>query len=89
MYKAWIRPILERDDFTCCKCGSVGGRLEVHHISPTFQNIVEKILNGRIMDLLSYEEFERVNDQIIEEHKNAIGITYCVSCHKKVDFQRH
>ena len=31
-YEAWRKAVFERDDFTCCKCGDFGGKLEAHHI---------------------------------------------------------
>jgi len=31
LWKPWIFPILQRDNFTCSRCGVRGGRLEVHH----------------------------------------------------------
>jgi hypothetical protein len=31
-YKEWRLKIYSRDNFTCCSCGSVGGRLNAHHI---------------------------------------------------------
>jgi hypothetical protein len=31
-YKEWRLKVYSRDNFTCCSCGSVGGRLNAHHI---------------------------------------------------------
>lgn len=88
LYPVWIRPILERDNFTCSRCMTKGGRLEVHHIDPTFREIVEEVLNGRLLSKLKYDEFEEVSRLVLEKHANAIGITYCINCHKDVDEQR-
>lgn len=88
LYPVWTRPILERDNFTCLRCGTKGGRLEVHHVEPFFDAIVDKVLNGREMHLLSEEEFEIVVLDVLECHKSAIGATYCVGCHKVVDKRR-
>ena len=88
LYKPWVRPILERDKFTCCKCGKVGGRLEVHHIQPSFQSLVEIALDGRKIFELNEYDFEQLIIDVIERHKNVMGITYCVSCHRKVDPKR-
>jgi len=30
--RCWVKSVLERDNFTCQKCGQRGGNLEVHHI---------------------------------------------------------
>jgi len=32
-YKLWRKTILERDNFTCQKCGKKGGKLIAHHIN--------------------------------------------------------
>jgi len=89
LYKPWIRPILERDNFTCSKCNKRGGRLEVHHVNPTFREIVDLVLQNRKMDELSNKEFAVVSDEIVDIHKKCVGITYCVACHKQVDRLRH
>lgn len=88
LYPIWVKPILERDNFTCTRCGKKGGRLEVHHIEPTFKEIVEEVLNGKILHELEYEEFEKVSKDVLKNHANAIGITYCVKCHKDIDDKR-
>ena len=31
-YKIWRREVFERDEWTCCECHSIGGRLRAHHI---------------------------------------------------------
>lgn len=85
LYSPWIFPILERDNFSCCNCGKKGGRLEVHHISPTFKEILEKVLHGRDLKNLTDEDFEVLINEVIEAHKDCAGITYCKACHKEID----
>lgn len=36
-YKPFVLAVLKRDNFTCQKCGTVGGRLHVHHLD-NFKN---------------------------------------------------
>jgi hypothetical protein len=31
-YRQWRRSVFERDEYTCLKCGQVGGELNAHHI---------------------------------------------------------
>ena len=33
-YTKWRMAVFQRDDFTCACCGTVGGRLNAHHIVP-------------------------------------------------------
>jgi len=45
-YMEWRKKIYERDDFTCQKCGEVGGNLNAHHIKswakhPDLRYIIE------------------------------------------------
>jgi len=87
LYPTWIRPILERDDFTCCRCKKRGGRLEVHHVDPSFQDIVEKHLNGKKLVNLTESEFSQFSDEIVKLHKNVVGITYCRKCHLQVEHE--
>lgn len=89
LYNIWVRPILERDNYTCSKCRIYGKKLEVHHIVP-FRFILEKILNGRILKELSNFDFEILSNEIERIHKeeNIEGITFCVKCHIEEDERR-
>lgn len=88
LYKYWNKPILERDGYACCLCGKKGGRLEVHHVSSPFRELLKDCLNGKNLSLISESEFETIITQMIEKHKTVTGITYCKPCHKKVDVYR-
>ncbi len=90
LYLIWTKPILIRDNFTCCKCGKTKCRLEVHHIKPTFREILNMYLAEKDINNLSYEEFEILSTKIEKFHQDGmvLGITYCVNCHKEVDSRR-
>jgi hypothetical protein len=89
LYKPWIFPIMERDNFSCVFCKKKGCGLEVHHVSPSFNDIIESVLDGRKMKDISPEEFENVSNIVIEKHKDAKGVTCCVDCHRVIDKKRH
>jgi hypothetical protein len=88
LYRPWIRPIMERDGFSCTRCGNHGGKLEVHHCGKKFEEIVEEVLAGRKMNDLTDVEFELVSGAVIESHKRCEGKTYCPRCHGIIDPQR-
>jgi len=89
LYPVWTKPILIRDGFKCVMCGEKKRRLEVHHLTRSFNDVVLQYLNGRKMCDLTYKEFKFVSNAVIEEHKNIDGITCCVDCHKDIDPHRH
>ena len=90
--KPWIKAVLERDNYTCTKCKTVGGYLHVHHIR-VLRDIIHKILTEndvkdinelKIENVVKYEE---VMQKIRDEHKMSDGITLCKKCHGIVDSQ--
>ena len=88
LYISWKRPILERDDFKCQKCGS-RKNLEVHHLSP-FRDILRDVSKKLNLNLSKYNEWsvEELNlfrEEIIKEHKLEDGITLCKLCHMEED----
>lgn len=87
LYVAWTRPILMRDGFRCVLCGS-NKKLEVHHLSETFKDILQKFLNGALIKDISEEEFNSLSDSVVEYHKMVEGITVCIDCHRTIDPQR-
>ncbi|GHV51288.1 hypothetical protein FACS1894216_05050 [Synergistales bacterium] len=38
-YKIWRRRVLRRDNYTCVKCGKIGGELNAHHIERFRNNV--------------------------------------------------
>ena len=87
LYRKWILPILERDDFTCQGCGASNCRLEVHHTEDKFRDILAEALEGRAINELSEDAFEEVIQRVVNLHvnKGIKGITYCKKCHKAYD----
>lgn len=72
-YKKWREEILERDDYTCQKCGKKGnGDLHVDHIVP----LAELLAVFKISSIKEAHNCKQVWDI-----KN--GRTLCVECHKK------
>jgi len=50
-YNEWRRKIFIRDNFTCLKCGQIGGYLEVHHKKSFYKFIEEIKINLPLLDL--------------------------------------
>lgn len=50
-YKKWRESVMKRDNYTCQKCGQIGGKLEVDHIKPFayFKELRFDINNGRTL----------------------------------------
>lgn len=86
--KSWTQPILNRDNYQCVLCGVKHCRLEVHHLSKTFKELISENLNGLHINELNDDEFDKFSLLIEELHNNIEGITVCVPCHKKIDDQR-
>jgi hypothetical protein len=60
-YKAWVRAVYERDNFTCQKTQQKGGKLVAHHIN-NFSSHPElrfAIDNGITLSKESHEEFHK------------------------------
>ncbi len=71
-YMEWRKKVLERDNFQCVNCG-VGGNLEIHHILPFKDIVIEYSLKTTK---------DAVNCSILWGIDN--GIALCNSCHRKV-----
>ena len=67
-YKLWHKSNLERDYFTCQRCGEHGGTLRVHHINnfADFPELRLAINNG----ITFCEKCHRLFHQIYREHNN-------------------
>jgi len=69
-YKEWTKLVMQRDNYTCQKCGQRGGYLEAHHPKP-FAVIIKE--NGiRTLE-------QALNCQALWELDN--GETVCYGCH--------
>lgn len=61
-YKLWHKEVLERDHFTCIKCGDDrGGNLEAHHIESYANNkgLRTTVLNGATLCVPCHKDFHR------------------------------
>jgi len=67
----WKKAVLERDDYTCQKCGKRGGKLNADHIEE-FSTIRDK------HSIKNYDQAKKCNE--IWEIDN--GQTLCVPCHQ-------
>lgn len=72
---AWVRPIMERDNFRCKWCGETR-KIVVHHIR-AFSEIVKYVEDNLPSDVT---EEERI-DALVKEHRLEDGITLCKKCH--------
>jgi len=77
-YKQWRQDIFIRDDFTCQKCGQVGGELEAHHIK-SFSKLIQEV--KKYLPLLSLYEGAMIYTPLWNL-KN--GITLCKKCHRRI-----
>jgi 5-methylcytosine-specific restriction endonuclease McrA len=76
VYKEWYKACLERDNYTCQRCGSKEN-LEVHH----------KISVRKIIKDNNIKDSKMALD-VPELWMLEIGITYCFNCHCFVDRAR-
>ena len=81
-YKQWRQNVFIRDDFTCQKCGQIGGNLEAHHKKP-FHKLIEEV--KKYLPLLDLYEGAMVYTPLWDIDN---GITLCEECHKKIDTRR-
>ncbi len=88
LYSSWVKPNLVRANFCCEVCSATKVTLEVHHHSVSFADSLMGILNGRILKELSDDEFEIVILDMIENHRQIVGMVVCVPCHKTIDAKR-
>lgn len=93
LYSRWIKPVLERDNFTCTKCGSKTN-LQVHHLKP-LRDICKEVFDEFELDVentlftredVGDELYEKVLTKVLENHKIEYGVTLCKDCHEKEDY---
>jgi hypothetical protein len=92
LYSVWIIKVLERDNFKCVDCESTRN-LQVHHVR-TLRSMIDNVLHARGIDSKqteitkeTYEGFDQLVQEILDQHTLDDGITYCKSCHEKHDYQ--
>ena len=61
-YKLWHKAVLERDNFTCQKCGQHGGKLNIHHINnfAEFPELRFALDNGITLCEKCHKKFHRI-----------------------------
>jgi 5-methylcytosine-specific restriction endonuclease McrA len=69
-YRQWRSDVFTRDNFTCQSCGSVGGRLQAHHIK-SFSKIISDNKIENLKQGLDCQELWNINN----------GVTLCIQCH--------
>lgn len=88
LYSTWILPQMKLDNFCCTECGKSKCRLEVHHSSEKFSDILSKFCHVPLENLTDVE-FENVSRQVVDYHTKLVkGKTVCVECHKRIDPNR-
>jgi len=58
-YKEWRKAVYARDNYACCKCGSIGRRLNAHHLNSYSDNISGRIdlSNARTLCVPCHNKF--------------------------------
>lgn len=69
-YRQWRSDVYTRDAFTCQQCGTVGRKLEAHHIMSTAA-IVKKYAIESMEHALACDKLWDINN----------GVTLCLDCH--------
>ena len=76
-YQQWRQQVFLRDNFTCQKCGQVGGKLEAHHKKALKKILEEMKIN---LPLLSPRKGAMIYTPLWDINN---GITLCEKCHGK------
>lgn len=74
VFKNWRDSVYKRDKFTCQSCGSVGGKLNAHHIK-SFSDIMIENNIKTLEDALKCKELGNISN----------GVTLCKKCHEQTD----
>ena len=94
LYKPWIRPVMERDNFACTKCGRTRCNLHVHH-TRRLEEIINLVLSRHgITDIVKVQRsdstlYSALADEVVTEHRLSDGTTLCKACHAQVDKRYH
>ncbi|QDP43127.1 hypothetical protein Goe7_c01020 [Bacillus phage vB_BveM-Goe7] len=61
-YRAWVKSVYERDNYTCIKCGKRGGTLHAHHINSyaRFPELRLELDNGATLCEEDHKEFHHL-----------------------------
>lgn len=70
-FRKWRHQIFERDNYTCCECYKIGGKLHPHHIK-SFSKILKDNNIKTLKEAKNCQELWDINN----------GITLCIDCHK-------
>ena len=73
-YHQWQQAIFKRDNWTCQKCFKRGGKLEAHHNTISFADLINN--NPNPFDI--YDDYFYQIDN---------GLTLCNPCHRTITFQ--
>lgn len=87
LFRAWSRPIMERDGFTCRVCGKQSD-LCVHHDRERFSAVLQKAMERFCVDDASQMTFEQKSELclwVVDYHldNNVSGLTLCEQCHQR------
>ena len=71
LYRQWRKQVLERDNYTCQKCGTKKRPLHTHHIKPLYENLdlIADVDNGLTVCARCHKALHRAEKT--DNHKNA------------------
>lgn len=87
LFRAWSRPIMERQRFTCQHCG-VQGNLCVHHDKERFAEIPQKAMQHfQVADAtqLTFDQKQELSLWVVDYHldNRVSGLVLCEACHER------
>jgi hypothetical protein len=86
LFRAWSRPIMERQRFTCRECGAQQD-LCVHHDKEHFAEILQKAMQHfQVNDAtqLTFDQRQELSLWVVDYHldNNVSGVVLCTQCHE-------